>query len=61
MERQCKVLKQEYRLLGYISDEQILGEVYNIADFMSPHPYRNPLDLLFVKQWPVELRSQHSR
>lgn len=31
-EEECRVLGQEYRLLGYISDEKILSEVYNIAD-----------------------------
>lgn len=31
-EKTCKNLKQEYKLLGYISDEQTLAEVYNIAD-----------------------------
>ena len=31
-EKTCKNLKQEYKLLGYISDEQTLAEIYNIAD-----------------------------
>lgn len=36
-EKICKNLKQEHKLLGYISEEQILAEVYNIADvYVSP-------------------------